>query len=366
METLMTNRPVPFAMKTPLLCWAATLGLLVAGCERVAPDQAIAPRVVTTAAPHDTDDPAIWINRGNPAQSLVVGTDKDTDGALMAFDLQGKVVGSVPGLQRPNNVDVAYGLMLGGRPVDIAVLTEREAQRLRVFRLPDLAPLDTGDLSVFDGDTTRGPMGIALYTRPSDGAIYAIVGGKTGPDGSYLWQYRLEDNGAGQVQLTKVREFGAYSGRKEIEAIAVDNELGYVYYSDEQFGVHKYHADPAAPAANEELALFGTTGFAGDMEGISIYKTGPGTGYILVSNQQADTFRVFPREGTALNPHEHPLVKSVRLSTRESDGSDVTNVELPGFPGGLFVAMSTDRTFHYYAWADLARVIAPAGSAAAK
>jgi len=45
----------------------------------------------------------------------------------------------------------------------------------------------------------------------------------------------------------------------------------------------------------------------------------------------------------------------VRLSTRESDGSDVTNVALPGFPGGLFVAMSTDRTFHFYAWDDLAR-----------
>jgi hypothetical protein len=27
---------------------------------------------------------------------------------------------------------------------------------------------------------------------------------------------------------------------------------------------------------------------------------------------------------------------------------------LPGFPGGLFVAMSADRTFHFYAWDDLA------------
>jgi 3-phytase len=32
----------------------------------------------------------------------------------------------------------------------------------------------------------------------------------------------------------------------------------------------------------------------------------------------------------------------------------VTNVPLPGFPGGLFVAMSTDRTFHFYAWDDIA------------
>ncbi len=42
------------------------------------------------------------------------------------------------------------------------------------------------------------------------------------------------------------------------------------------------------------------------------------------------------------------------MSSRESDGSVVTAEALPGFPGGLFVAMSTDRTVHYYAWADLA------------
>jgi 3-phytase len=155
--------------------------------------------------------------------------------------------------------------------------------------------------------------------------------------------------------MTLVRQFGAYSGKKEIEAIAVDAALGYVYYSDETCGVRKYAADPDAPEADKELALFGTTGFASDHEGISIYATGPATGYILVSNQQADTFRIFPREGRAGQPHEHPLVTSVRLSTLESDGSEVTNVPLPGFPGGLFVAMSTDRTFHFYAWDDIAK-----------
>ncbi|MCF7686984.1 MAG: phytase [Cephaloticoccus sp.] len=339
------------------------LALIAPGCSKgVAPDrdapvEALIPRVVTAPVDHDTDDPAIWVNRADPAKSLVLGTDKDSAGALYAFDLTGKVVGKVADLRRPNNVDVAYGLMLDGRPTDIAVVTEREAQRLRIFRLPDLAPMDNGNLTVFDGDMTRAPMGIALYTRPSDQAIFAVVGGKSGPAEGYLWQYRLADDGMGKVSMTKVRAFGHYSGRKEIEAIAVDSELGYVYYSDEQLGVHKYHADPDAADANTELALFGTKGFASDLEGISIYQSGPGTGYILVSNQQADTFRVFPREGLPGRPHEHPLITAVRLSTRESDGNEVTHVALPGFHGGLFVAMSTDRTFQYYAWDDLARVI---------
>lgn len=321
---------------------------------------AVKPRVVTEPTKHDTDDPAIWINRANPAQSLVIGTDKHADGALVVFGLDGKIQWDkcVRGLLRPNNVDVAYDVPLGKTTIDIAVVTERYAHRLRVYRLPEMSAVDGGGIPVFEGEAGRECMGIALYTRPRDGAVFAVVSRvDTGaPRENYLQQLRLADDGKGVLRGTKVRNFGSWSGKKEIEAVAVDSELGMVYYSDEQSGVRKYAADPDAPEANKELAHFGTSGFAEDHEGISIYRKpgAPGTGYVLVSNQSADTLRIFPREGAGGRPHEHPLLASVRLRTRESDGSDVTNLALPGFPGGLFVAMSTDRTFHYYAWDDLA------------
>ncbi len=316
---------------------------------------ALRPQVITEPTKHDTDDPAIWINPADAAKSLIVGTDKDSDGALYVYDLAGKIVQVVSGLKRPNNVDIGYGLTLGGKPVDIAVTTEREEQRLRIYALPDMKCVDRGNLIVFDGDKNRAPMGIALYRRPKDGALFAITGGKSGPKENYLAQYRLEDDGAGMVKMTLVRQFGAYSGKKEIEAIAVDAELGYIYYSDETFGVRKYAADPDAPNANRELALFATTGFTSDHEGISIYKHADGTGYILVSDQQANRFQIFPREGRAGNPHDHPLLKAVPVAAIESDGSDVTAVPLGAkFPHGLFVAMSNGKTFHYYSWDDLA------------
>ena len=138
-------------------------------------------------------------------------------------------------------------------------------------------------------------------------------------------------------------------------AIAVDNELGYVYYSDENYGIRKYHADPLQEDADEQLAVFGLDGFAEDREGISIYKRPDGTGYLLVSDQQANLFNIYPREGDGGNPLQHSLLASVPLSTVESDGSDITAVSLPGFEGGVFVAMSTDRTFHFYALSDLLR-----------
>jgi len=317
--------------------------------------EALQPSVVTAPTRHDTDDPAIWINPADPAKSLVVGTDKDKDGALYVYDLEGKVVKVVSGLKRPNNVDIVTGLKLGGRTVDVAATTEREAHRLRFYALPDMAGVDRGDLVVMENDSARAPMGVAFYKRPRDGAVFVIVGGKSGPRDGYLIQYRVEDDGTGCVKLTFVRAFGAYSGKKEIEAIAVDAELGYVYYSDETFGVRKYAADPDAPEAGRELALFGTTGFVSDHEGISIYKHADGTGYVLVSDQQANQFRVFPREGLPGRPHEHPLLKTVPVAAIESDGSDVTSVPLGAkFPHGLFVAMSNGRVFHYYSWDDLA------------
>ena len=312
----------------------------------------IEPFRVTERLPHDTDDPAIWIDSLNPGQSLILGTDKDANGGLYVFDLSGKIdtQRSVTGLQRPNNVDVEYGLLLGGKKTDIAVVTERLTHKLRVYSLPDFRAIDQGGIEVFEGETGLGYrdlMGIALY-RDNNGNVYAIVGRKNGPkDGSYLWQYRLEDNGQGAVSARLVRKFGNYSGQNEIESIMVDDRLGYIYYSDEGVGVRKYYADSAK--GNEELALFGKEGFSVDHEGISLYEISDSTGFILVSDQGSNRFHVFPREGVAGKSHIHPDIRVVHVQAKESDGSDITSIPLgTAYPRGIFVVMSTDRTFHYY------------------
>lgn len=333
--------------------------LLLSCKDKLAPikENALKPIVATQPAPHDTDDPAIWIHPTDAAKSLIIGTDKDTEGGLYVYNLEGKIVNKVLGIKRPNNVDIAYGLLINGKKTDIAVTTEREKNQIRIFSLPDMKPIDNGGIPVFDGETLRDPMGIALYTRPSDSAIFVIVGRKTGPSDTYLWQYKLSDNGSGIVAANLVRKFGKYSNKKEIEAIAVDNELGFVYCSDEQFGIRKYYANPDENN-NNELALFGQKDFVGDHEGIAIYKKTATTGYILISNQQNNTFEVYPREGDAGNPNKYSRLATIPTSTTECDGADVTNVNLgPKFPNGLFVAMSNGMTFHYYDWNQIQKII---------
>ena len=319
-------------------------------------EAALKPTVVTDTVFDDSDDPAIWIDSVNPSNSIIIGTDKHKEnGGLYVFGLDGKIDRnrSVTGLKRMNNVDIAYGLILNGTKTDVAVATERDRNSIRIFRLPDMAAIDSGGIEVFVKDSLRHPMGIALYKRPADNAIFAIVGRKSGPAEGYLEQYLLSDNGHGIVKGTLVRTFGKFSGKKEIESIAVDNELGYVYYSDEQFGIRKYYADPEK--GNEELAVFGKGDFKEDNEGISIYKFNDGTGYILVSDQSANRFNIYAREGGNNQPHNHSLIKSVPVSTDQSDGSDITSFTLPGFKGGLFVAMSTDKTFQFYPWEMIAK-----------
>jgi len=337
---------------TSILAFLLLSTLLVA-CkdDKLAPvaADALKPTTLTQALPHDTDDPSIWIHPTDASKSIIVGTDKDTDGGLYAFDLNGKILKKSITLKRPNNVDIAYGLIIDGKKVDIAVTTERESNKIRIFSLPDLNPIDNGGIPVFEGEELRDPMGIALYTRPTDKKIFAVVGRKSGASGSYLWQYELSGNGKFAAAKV-VRKFGAYSGKKEIEAIAVDNELGTILYCDEQFGIRKYKADPALND-NKEMALFGKTGFKADNEGIAIYKKTDSTGYILVSNQQANTFMVYPREGAKGNPNNYPLLAEIPTSTIECDGADVTSINLGGkFKNGLFVAMSNGMTFHYYSW----------------
>lgn len=367
-----------------VLVASVALVTLLGGCVASSPSDAVngeqsagtavpaaAPRVTSEPVTDDPDDPAIWIHPTEPSRSLVLGTNKVAapSGALVAFDLGGRVRQTIAGLDRPNNVDVEQRVRFGDETIDVAVVTERLQHRLRVFRLDPADGLLTelGALPVLDGESgdRREPMGIALYKRPSDGALFAIVAPKLGGPTNYLWQYRLTKADDGTVGGTMVRRFGNFSevGPEpdepgEIEAVVVDDALGYVYYSDERYGIRKWHADPDHADAKRELAVFGRDGYAGDREGLAIVPRSDGTGYLLSSDQMSrgTVLKVYRREGEAGAPHDHRLLDEIQTPADETDGIEATSASLPGFPGGLVVMMnSTPKNFLFFDWDGLER-----------
>lgn len=325
------------------------LCLLVISCGPKLP--VISPDIITEKTKNDTDDPAIWVNKNNKDQSIVFGTDKDTDGAIYAFDLDGKIIEekTIRDLRRPNNVDVAYNVKLNDSTLtDILIFTERERQQVRIFSVPDMEALDNGGFKVFtefDQNEMNLPMGISLYQSPESGKTYAIVGRKNGPATNYLHQFELVPQGD-QLQMDLVRQFGNFSGKKEIEAIAVDHELGFIYYSDETHCIRKYYAEPSM--GDKEIACFGGDTFKRDNEGIAIAAFEDGSGYIIVSDQQRGTFNFFSRD-------DNRFLFARNLGTKATDGCEVyTGYLSEKFKNGLFVAMNEERDFYYY---DLSRLI---------
>jgi len=105
-----------------------TTALLFHSCSHRLPE--IPPSVITEKTPHDTDDPAIWVNQQNPEKSMVFGTDKDpNNGGVYAFDLKGRIISekSLTGLSYPNNVAIAYDFKINDSTLtDIMMFTERE------------------------------------------------------------------------------------------------------------------------------------------------------------------------------------------------------------------------------------------------
>ena len=80
------------------------------------------------------DDPAIWVNQQDPAQSLIIGNDKQ--GALETYDLDGTLVQRIEAPTKFwGNVDVRQDVHLATGPTDMVAAANERAPPVR--RGPD-------------------------------------------------------------------------------------------------------------------------------------------------------------------------------------------------------------------------------------
>lgn len=344
----------------------------------------------------DADDPAIWVHRTRPEGSLVIGTAKNA--GLRVYDLRGHQLQAIAAPAAPgpddeagrfNNVDLVTGFRLGGSRVDLAVVTDRGRDRLRVYRIdPDSAARGAAPLvdvtaadapPVFSGDQAEvndqnTAYGLATYSDGDD--AYAVVSRRNrtalrlvelvarGDRVSYEREdtlslpstFRLPDG-------TNWRACGEPDEQPQVEGMVVDAAVGVLYAAQEDVGLWRIPLDDdgfdGEPQLVERVKEYGMPatydpeteecathddqdpGFGGriaaDVEGLTIYPTGPRSGYLLVSGQGDSTFHVLDRADNRPLGTFRVVEGPDADGAEHSDGAAAVSAPLPGHPAGLLV-----------------------------
>ncbi|MEU7981070.1 phytase [Micromonospora sp. NPDC049081] len=346
----------------------------------------------------DADDPAIWVHPTDRAGSLVVVTAKN--GGLRVYDLRARERQAIatppaPGPDdeagRFNNVDLVSGFRLAGRPVDLAVVTDRGRDQLRFYRIDPVSrrlvdvtapqPPFAFSRDQAEVNTQRTAYGLGTFTD-RDGAAYAVVSRRSTPE---VGVFRLVER-AGKVSYRPVGRLvlpstftlpdgSAWSpctdpgDGPQVEGTVVDPATGVVYLAQEKVGlwrtrlvggrfvgvprsverVREYGVPAVFDPAADDCVADDTAdpGFGGriaqDVEGLTILPTGRYAGTLVVSSQGDDTFFTYDRV-TNRPTGRFAVVDGGVDGVQECDGAAVTATPLPGFPGGLLVVQDGRNT----------------------
>ncbi|MBL9069707.1 MAG: phytase [Sphingopyxis sp.] len=279
------------------------------------------------------DDPAIWINPVDPAQSVVIGTQKQS--GLYVYDLDGKVLQFLPD-GRMNNVDLRNGFRLGGRDVTLVTASNRTTKGISIYAL-DPATRKLTDVADGLQDTgLKDPYGLCMYRSAKTKKTFVFVNQTDGK----MRQWELVATPAGKVRAKLVRDLPFAT---QVEGCVADDATGMLYTGEEDVGIWREGAEPrGGPARNMLAKVTDNPALKDDMEGIGLYAMDGGKGYLVVSSQGNDSYAVFRREG------DNAYVGSFRIGAdmaagidgvSETDGLDVTSLSAgPAFPHGLMVA----------------------------
>lgn len=276
------------------------------------------------------DDPAIWINKADPAQSLIVGSNKKA--GINLYNLSGQELffidaGSI------NNVDLRYGFDLNGTKVDLVGGSNRTHNSISLFFIDGVNnQLLTAHSKTIVSDVDV-VYGFCMYQSKQSGNFYAFVNGKNG----YIEQWLLEATENDMVDAQKVRTINVDT---QPEGMVADDELGFLYVGEENKGVWKFNAEPDASSEKTFLAMSDESNPAieYDIEGMAILYQPKGKGYLFVSSQGNNSYAVFARENNNQYLTSFAIEDGEIDAVDGTDGLDITHFALnETFPAGCLI-----------------------------
>ena len=334
---------------------AALTALLLAGCASVPAATPIAAPTVAASAETDpvdstsdaADDPAIWRNAANPAASLVIGTDKQA--GIHVYDLAGRRLSFTPAA-RLNNVDLRE---TGGRVIVAASDRADKAQaHVALFTLDTVARrlVPMGRYPVGAGEA----YGMCLWTRASDKALFGFIVLKDGR----IDQVRIDVSGS----VPRVETVRSMKLSTQAEGCVVDDRTGLLYVAEEDVGLWRFAADPAAPATATPIAQVDGRTLVADAEGLALAPKGATGGYLIVSSQGDNAYTLYRLPGVTY-AGRFRIGGGAIDGTSETDGIELALGDFgPDYPKGLFVAQDGDnapdtQNFKYVSWAKIVKAL---------
>ncbi|WP_116106301.1 phytase [Lewinella sp. IMCC34191] len=290
------------------------------------------------------DDPAIWVHPVDPARSLVFGSNKTS--GLAAYNLAGEEV-AYYAIGNVNNVDILTDVPLGEERITLLGASNRSNQAIDLYRVNE----ETGALTdLADGilymDSLKIDDVYGFCLARAEGEVYAIANGKNG----LMQQFRIVERGP-KLGLELVREVRFPS---QTEGMVADNELGWLYVGEEAAGIWKLPLEPEAMGGGAQVEadpenrdpvrprllahrVGQPTDLVADVEGLTLYELPDGTGYLVASMQGNFSYALFDRQGDNAYLGSFKILDGLVDGVEETDGLEVTQTPLPGFPGGLLV-----------------------------
>lgn len=286
------------------------------------------------------DEPTVWVNQGNPAQSLVLGNDKK--GAFETYDLNGDRVQRITDATTFwGNSDVRANVTIGGFRGDLIAVAHGTG-----IKAYTVDPTNRQLQQVNEGDLigTGNPEGLCLYNSPN-GTVYVTTLKR---EGAILRQFRLsDDDNNGRITATQVRQFhvGGIA-----EGCVIDDANGAMYVAVEQVALWRYGAQPSSGQTRTMVDTLQPTGhLEHDIEGLTLATQPGGGGWLIASSQFFNDpghsyFVVYDRETNAYQSSFRIVKGPAADGCERTDGIAAYAGNLgPLYPKGIFVCQDNSN-----------------------
>lgn len=260
------------------------------------------------------DDPTIWVNELDPAESRIIGNDKK--GALNMYRLDGSLVTSLYTGTFWGNSDVRGNLLAVAR------------SGIKLYAV------SANGLDQVGSIRTSGE-GLCMYESGADVYVFTVT--RKG----LVRQFRLN---AARTGGTLVRSFSLGS---EGEGCAVDDEAQALYISQEDVALWRYSANPFDSSGNSRVAVDTVVPdgrITPDAEGVTL------TGNRLIVSSQYGTARsksYFISYARDTNEFVQAFRVDNGVTSDDCDGTDGISAYEgylgPSFPFGLFVCQDNNN-----------------------